>query len=55
MEDSDGFQPPDCKMMDGSNFIYNKYGKDIPINISVWAEKYFEKGQIWIKSWIVVI
>jgi hypothetical protein len=55
MEDSDGIQPPDCKCMDDSNFIYNKSGKHLPVNVSIWAEKYFEKSQIWIRSYIVVI
>ena len=53
MPDSDGLQGPDSKCIDGSDFIQKKSGELVRVNWSAWAEKWYENGHIWIKSYHV--
>jgi hypothetical protein len=41
--------------MDGTNFILKKSGEYIRVNTCHWREEWYEKGQIFIKTYDVVI
>ena len=53
MPDSDGLQPPDSMCIDASCFIQKEFGELVAMNWYAWAEKWYENGHIWIKSYHV--
>jgi hypothetical protein len=51
----DGMQAPDTEFLKDSTFLFLKSGKVLKADQVVWTEKWYEKGQIWIKSYTVII
>jgi hypothetical protein len=51
----DGMQDPDTEFLEGSTFLFLKSGKVLKADQAVWTEKWYEKGQIWVKSYTVII
>jgi hypothetical protein len=51
----DGMQAPDTEFIEGSTFLFLKSGEVLKANMCVWTEKWYEKGQIWMKSYTVII
>ena len=51
----DGIQAPETEFLKGSTFLFLKSGKVLKADQVVWTEKWYEKGQIWTKSYTVII